>query len=86
MLIAEPTTDDGWSHLDEEEDLTDDGLADFSPADRDKTSITLTACRESSYPKRIAALALHISQPKFPSAFLEFLFQLCHPNAEMPAR
>jgi hypothetical protein len=35
---------------------------------------------ESGYPRDLEKLAAHISQPKFPLAFRQFLFALDHPD------
>jgi len=39
---------------------------------------------ESGYPRDLERLAAHISQPKFPLAFRQFLFTLDHPDETLP--
>ncbi|KAJ7589409.1 hypothetical protein C8J56DRAFT_1049067 [Mycena floridula] len=69
--------DSDMGHLDgDEADDDDDQSGDFRPAEGDETSIKLAAHRKLAYPSRLTALASYIDQPRFPLAFLEFLFQL----------
>ncbi|KAJ7577184.1 hypothetical protein C8J56DRAFT_1007251 [Mycena floridula] len=80
-------SDSDMDHLDDDEaDDHDDQSGDFGPAKGDETSIKLAAHHELAYPSRLTALASYINQPRFPLAFLKFLFQLRHPKAEILTR